>query len=317
MSDALLRAQVLADTLHGRWGKITVADARSAIRKLDEFDTSGISHLVMEDAAVREPIAAGASRFDSAINDQNGAAQHPIRRFLLVVDAGAGTTDIALFQVITPTGDTRAKYGLLRKSVRMCRIAGNEIDSILRPIILRACGVDEATLSPDDVAYAKIDLDSRIRDIKQNLFEKQSISIDLRPHLTGSLELPTLLNDNKMKQDGAELSFELRKDIFTEVLAKVDVEELRAANDGRPLLVHVLLTGGSATIPIIAQLSTGEFDIRGLRVQFEKVDTMPDWVNRLPRAEAQMVGSVSPNAQSQSADLLRNCRKNWTTWKFR
>lgn len=295
MSEALLRAQILADTLHGKWNGLFIGDIVPLIRSLDAFDTKKLSHLLMGDAAVREPIAAGASRFDSAIGEPKGPTQNPIRRFLLVVDAGAGTTDIALFQVITPAGETKAKYALLRKSVRMCRIAGNEIDGILRPIILNACGVDEEKLSPDDLAYAKIDLDSRVRDIKQLLFEKGNISIELRPHLSGSLDLPTLLSDAKMKQNGKEL-IELRQGIFSQLLENVDIDELRSANDGRPMLVHVLLTGGSSVIPIIAQLATGELNVRGLRIRFEKIDSLPTWVNRLPREIAQLVGSIYPQS---------------------
>lgn len=71
----------------------------------------------------------------------------------------------------------------------MCRIAGNEIDLILRPIVLQACGVDQQALSADDFAYAKMDLDSQIREIKRNLFEQQSIFVELRPAFSGRVDL--------------------------------------------------------------------------------------------------------------------------------
>jgi hypothetical protein len=50
-------------------------------------------------ASVREPIAAGASLFDDELGELEILGNTgPGRRYLLVIDAGAGTTDFAIFQ---------------------------------------------------------------------------------------------------------------------------------------------------------------------------------------------------------------------------
>jgi molecular chaperone DnaK (HSP70) len=263
------------------------------MRKVYELDIRRLSHLIMKDSAVREPIAAGASRFDAVLGKRKAPAGMPIRQFLLVVDAGAGTTDFALFQAITRIGETLPSYALLRKSVRMCRIAGNEIDMILRAIILRACGVDQQKLSADDFAYATMDLDSQIREIKRNLFDQETIAVELRPTFSGLVDLQSLLADPKMKQDGAEL-INMRNEILASVFALDQLDALRAASGGGHLQVHVLLTGGSCTLPIIRDLSAGRVDFHGMQMRFVPVDDLPDWIDLLPREAAEQLAAVYP-----------------------
>ena len=71
MIDALLRAQVLADTLHGKWDQLTVGQLKPLMKKIYEIDIDRLNHLMIGDCAVREPIAAGASRFDTSLGEQN------------------------------------------------------------------------------------------------------------------------------------------------------------------------------------------------------------------------------------------------------
>src|SRR5262249_6886323 len=107
--------------------------------------------------------------------------------------------------------------------------------------------------------------------------------------------------------DGAEL-LSLRKEVLTSafvlpdesdgmhaVTPLLDEEQLkavRAATYGRPYPVHVLLTGGSASIPIVQDLSTGELELAGTRFRFQRVDRLPDWIDRLPRGAAQLLADV-------------------------
>jgi len=290
MTDALLRAQILADTLRGQWHQLTMKQLRGLMAELYRLDVKGLSHLMPKDCAVREPIAAGASRFDSILGQRDEATAAPIREYLLVVDAGAGTTDFALFQAITRIGELRPSYALLRKSVRMCRIAGNEVDSILRPIILEACGVDRQKLSPDDFAYAGMDLDSQIREIKRNLFDQKSVSVVLRPTFSGTVKLSHLLAAQKMMQDGMEL-IGMRNDVVSCIF---DEDQLDVLSTAGTVPVYVLLTGGSCGIPIIKDLAAGELALRGTRFRFTLVDRLPDWVSLLPRDAAQQLANVYP-----------------------
>jgi hypothetical protein len=290
MIDALLRAQILADTLRGKWRQLTVGQLKPLMEKLYRQDIRALSHLMIEDCAVREPLAAGASRFDAVLEKRNRPATAPIREYLLVVDAGAGTTDFALFQALTRIGEEKPNYALLRKSARMCRIAGNEIDLILRPIVLQACGVDQQALSADDFAYAKMDLDSQIREIKRNLFEQQSVSVELRPAFSGSVSLSSLLSAERMRSDGAEL-LRIRNDIIASVFYEDQLDVLSLVGT---VPVYVLLNGGSSAVPIVRELATGELTLRDARFRFAAVDQLPEWIGLLPRDAAQQLADVYP-----------------------
>lgn len=297
MQDALLRAQVLADSLSENWSQLTTARLAPLMKHLRDLDVTPLSSLMAIDPAIREPIAAGASRFDAVLGRDEPASQ-PTRRLLMVVDAGAGTTDFCMFQAITPIGHEAPRYGLLRGSVRMSRIAGNEIDAILRPLILESCGINPHNGNPrseEDFAYIRTDLDSQIRNLKRILFDRQKVDIELKPNASGTLELATLVSDPKFEQRGREL-LKIRNEIVADVITAEKLEVVRSINAsmGQPYPIHILLTGGSSGLPIIRELASGELDLHGARFRFFPVERVPTWIDDLPRETAQLLTSVYP-----------------------
>jgi molecular chaperone HscA len=119
----ITRAQILADTFGSRWSDgIPVSEVKDAILQATQFD-SELSRLLdpsMEESAlgISEPMAAGAGRIriDSSI-----------KNLILVVDVGAGTTDIGLFLVNFATKTAipvEPKSGALKR-------AGDHIDDLL------------------------------------------------------------------------------------------------------------------------------------------------------------------------------------------
>jgi hypothetical protein len=142
-----------------------------------------------------------------------------------------------------------------------------------------------------DFAWAQIDLDSRIREIKRNLFDAKEISISLRPNFNGRLKLSKLLADAKMRSDGEEL-LKMRRQIFETLFSKEDQIAIRMVTGGAPFPVHVLLTGGSASVPIIRELATGILKLEEAQFRFLPVEKLPDWIDRLPRNVAQQLANV-------------------------
>lgn len=297
MRDALLRAQVLADSLSGTWQQLTTTRLAPLVVQLHQIDVQPISQLLADDAEIREPIAAGASRFDSVLVAQNGPATRPSRRLLMVVDAGAGTTDFAMFQAITPAGESEPRYAFLRHSVRMSGIAGNEVDAILRPLFIESCGIIPESGNPlndEDFAYLKTDLDSQIRDLKRLLFERQTIDIDLKPNAHGTFNLATLVTEPKMAQRGQELR-RIRDDIVKSVFTTDQLNDMREYNrTGSPYPIYVLLTGGSSGLPIVQALARGELELERVHFKFLLVDRLPDWINRLPTEASQRLADAYP-----------------------
>ena len=301
MADILLRSQVLADTLAGNWDQLTTRTLRILMDELHDMDVRGLSSLLAQRADIREPVAAGASRFDSEIAAASYYPRGLRRRLLLVVDAGAGTTDFAMFQVINRNDEhDDPRYALLRRSVRMSRIAGNQIDEILRPLILEKCGIDPKSGAPrsvDDFDHIRRDLDSQIRNIKQRLFVSGSVDIVLNPNAIGRLDL-TNLEDSEAFQSCFQELTRIRDGIVGSLFSKPHLDDIKAANlaTSQPYPIAVLLTGGSAVLPCIQNLAVGDLNLGGTHFRFTLVDRMPDWIDRLPRETAERVGAIYPQS---------------------
>ena len=77
-----LRAQVLADTLRGKWSQLKTKDVKAIIKEIYDIDIRQLGHLMVKDSAIREPIAAGASRFDAVLGEREEPAIAPIRQYL-------------------------------------------------------------------------------------------------------------------------------------------------------------------------------------------------------------------------------------------
>lgn len=302
MRDAVLRAQIVADTLGGQWQGLSVQKVLDVLRQVRGMDVRSLDGLLSANASIREPIAAGASRFSDEFGDggMSRAKDSAVRRFLMVVDAGAGTTDFAVFQVIDRGGDSEMEYILIKPSVRMSRIAGNAIDELLRPSVLTACGIDPNSGNPrskDDFDYIRADLTARIRDIKREMFDKGEVPIRLKPNARGTLTRDEFVRDATYVEYGRELKAirdEALKSVFDP--AAMESYRLRCERLGKPIPVHLLLTGGSAALPIIRDLADGEVVIDGARFAFRLVEDLPKWVGSLPREAAAQMATVYSQA---------------------
>ena len=216
LTQAILRAQVVADTLHEEWDSLDTFRAKAVIDAANELGAADLPAVLAEQASVREPIAAGASLFDEELedlDDVNGnlAAN---RKFLMVIDAGAGTTDFAMFQVFPEKDDSGRRYALLSPSVRMSRVAGNAVDEVLRPLVLHACGIDPGTGAPrseEDFAMIKVDLEAQIRNIKETLFREDSCRLEFNPNARGTLKR----KDVEAVPAYADLAGELKSQVRT------------------------------------------------------------------------------------------------------
>ena len=275
MERALLRAQVVADSLTGNWSDLTVEKVSPLLTECRKINIKKLTHLLAEIAPVREPVAAGASRFNEMIQWDDDVEL--IRRMLLVVDAGAGTTDFALFQVFQNNIEGEIRYALIPSSVRMCRVAGNDVDSVIGPLALGACNIDLQTRREEEARIINISLHSQLRDIKHELFEKEEARIELRPNASGILKLISVLQDEEYNRRKEELH-EVRNEIIQSVFSN-QLDDLRTGLGGTPYPIYVLLTGGSASLPIIRDLAKGSTTIEDVSFRFSEVSQFPGWIN--------------------------------------
>ena len=289
---SILRAQLVADTLQGEWEDLDTQKAKQVIDTVGRFRKPELPSVLTHTPSVREPIASGASLFDEELDEleEYGELLRAHRRLLLVVDAGAGTTDFAVFQVGSGNdGISNRKFALIGNSVQMSRIAGNAIDGLLWPLVLRACGIDPSTGAPrsdEDFFRIKADLGSKIRAIKEEIVNFGACDVELVPNAGGSLTLNDLTTDSAYLSHAGDLRSQCSSilgGLFSEEYSK----KLRTAGVRVP--VHVLLTGGSSKLPFVEELADTPMTANGIRFELRRVRSLPSWTNSLPRALAELV----------------------------
>lgn len=283
IQETVVYAQVIADTLSDNWAELTVDRALSVIRRCREsISASDLAHLLANRPDVREPIAAGASQFSEQVELGSQIRQ---RRSLLVVDAGAGTTDFALFNVATAVGQD-VRYSLVHSSVKMHRLAGNEVDAILREIIIEKCGIDR-NFRDQDRDLAKNDLDSQVREIKQQIFDEDKARFNIRPRMDGEVRREEVEQHSKYKRLGEGL-----RSLRNEIIETSIQEDNRVPGQHAVLAVDVLLTGGSSALPIFQMLATGIYEIKGWQVCFREVGK--EWIEYLVNKHGEEVMEQYP-----------------------
>lgn len=317
MGSAFRRAQIVADTIGSKWDQVTALEAKMVLSAVKSTEIDDLN-LYCESYAVREPIAAGSTQFLDFIEEQDSGAQS-VRRLMLVIDSGAGTTDFALFQSFHDSNNDQTSFALISKAVGMSRVAGNRFDSVLRPLVLKACKIhpeNGAPWSDAEFSIIKADLSAQIRQLKQQLFATGRISISLRPGASGVLTLQELEGETSYQELGQNLA-EQRNEVLSKAFGEETLASFRSMNDrvGQPIPIYVLLTGGSSQLPAVQTLAQGTLSIDGAKFRFVHITNMPRWIRELPRNLSELVarefpqcavaiGGSSPQLPKEVGDLL-------------
>ena len=156
--------QVLADRFSGQWAKgIPLDDLRNVIA-VAEASTQE-KHIVIEGGVLPEPVAAFASRARIIVPEKH------LRRLMMVIDAGAGTTDFAMFARVQDESGIRLFR--IKHSVTTIRIAGDSVDNALMDYLLQQANVGEGHSRRGAVIA---DLRRDIRLIKEELFRNGNVT---------------------------------------------------------------------------------------------------------------------------------------------
>lgn len=258
LREMLAAAQVLADTLHGKWAEgLHVSEAR---RVLDLLKGEKLP-AVLVTQGVPEPIAAAASRV------LQGAAQ---RKPYLVVDVGAGTTDFGLFVFSENPAKGWARAFPVAGGLEGLRQAGDTVDSIVRSEILHRHGFASAA---DDGIRRRVvsDLDLNVRQYKERLFRESSLEYRLADDSRGTLRLEELLVLDSTKRFAA-----LLEETLVGMLKRIDVSwvtQLLAPQD-----LTLVMTGGGANLPMVRALAERVSQAHGVSIRRMAAPGLPSWI---------------------------------------
>lgn len=251
------QAQVLADT----FGKsltsgIPLKNFLSAVRQLP----SEASSWSMITDPLTEPMGVANILFDEHA-DING--------FILVVDVGAGTSDMGLFRIVKRETDSHAQAWEAPRSARGIEQAGNYLDRLLKGYAIQKSGI-----AHDDERYrsvsGRIELDIRLQ--KETLFLQGHAFIATSDEDGVDISLDEFRELEPVKEFSRAL-----QECIEQVLGDVPSDWIEAAaNKGA---IRIVLTGGGATLPMVKELAQGQLVVRGHKIQFTTRDVFPDWLS--------------------------------------
>jgi len=260
----IVRAQLLADTFRGRWKNGIPADQVKAMTRAAASHDNELKHLLDSSEWTRsfpvgllEPLAAGSGRV---------WADKTVRNLVLVLDVGAGTTDFSLFWVAqNPTTETGRAFPISPGGDAV-RMAGDMIDGVLLDDLLSRVhgGVTSSMRS-----NVETDLRMRgLRRLKEQMFVNGRLELTLINDQAVAIELEEFLRDDRVRAVGLEI-----EEAVSRFLASVDGTWRGAADDAL-----MVLTGGSARLPMIQAMQDRSWKIAGRQVAFKPTREVPEFI---------------------------------------
>ena len=253
----LVDAQIIADTLpFEAWKQgLSVSDAK---RLLDELagtitdqqrdDASFISRRVVE-------AAAAAAAIGEKLSDR--------RPVVMVMDVGAGTTDIGLYRFALPSGNDW-KIAAFDACQGALNLAGRVLDDRLIEFIKARAGIDASSIDGQRVLWA---LRRDVRLHKALLFDVGFVDVE---ELGGQrFDRSAFLASDPVKAFSANLRRQVTS-LLNEV-GRSNIEQ----RDGQ----FAIVTGGGANVSIFRDLFNEPFDLADGALKLEFMDASPEWLD--------------------------------------
>jgi hypothetical protein len=258
LGDLLVDAQILADTLPiSEWrAGLDVHLASSAMRAIRASRLSrSTAPVAFIERTVLEAVAAAAGIQDRFKNR---------RPQVLVVDVGAGTTDIGLFKYVVRR-DSDALVAPYAGGMRAIRMAGNLVDDALTELAASKLKLPAESLS---VRMFKRRLKDRVESVKAILCSDGAVEIELPEVPRVEVELAELIAtpaishfiDNFRKTVTAALN-----------CSPASFRSLRDDN-------IVVFSGGGRSIPFLREVFRDPIMLTEGPAYFQLDDAVPDWV---------------------------------------
>ena len=297
LGKSLLRAQVLADTFSSRWREgIPVERVASAVRAAAQYDGELTRLAATESNDVTDNWTLGTFEALAAASACIWRERFA-RDLMLVVDVGAGTTDLSLFWVVQD-GEHHRAFPIVDGNSGV-RQAGDTLDRLLVEALLRRAG-----LGADETGErARRGLRRKgVRQMKERLFQVGSLTETLVND-----EEVTLSREEFIESDGVRKFAGRIADTIQRLLEGVHESWAKAAAEKGVTLV---LTGGGCDLPMITALTDRKWRLGGRTVPFQVARRVPRsvedrfdaaFIQVYPRLAVAMGGALSTRLDEKSA----------------
>lgn len=229
---------------------MSLATAKDVARSVQMADNEDLPFELLVDP-VHEATAAGAGALM--------ATREGERQPYVILDIGAGTTDVAgCLCVNNPNGEFVKVFEVTgaRKAIRR---AGNNLDNILLSEILNRSSCETGTTEYELVSWA---LRKQVRVYKESLFDEGVLVAPLKSDETVEIRL-----DEFLALDPVKNLFRAIEEVVTEAAFIV------VGDDGP---VQLVATGGGASLPVVDGLVSGPVKKNGRQLRLQPRDAMPE-----------------------------------------
>lgn len=292
LTKCLVRAQLLADTFHGRWREgIHVKQAKQTLRDAVAHDEQLMWMLASEsNEGVLEALAAASARLWT---------DRYARDVMLVVDVGAGTTDLSLFWVVQSHGTFHRAWPIEPCGVAI-RQAGDTLDSLLVDGLLR-----KANLGADSALKKRVSDNlyrQSVRRLKETLFSTGEITERLVNDQIVRMKQDEFVNSEGVKRFETRIVDEIQK-----LLEGVHESWGPAVPDHGIMLV---LTGGGCNLPMIRSLEDKRWTLGTRRVKSRRARYVPgdveerfsaEFIREYPKLAVAMGGALKMRLDEKKA----------------
>ena len=260
LNECAIIGQALADRFSGQWANgIPLDDLRKVIDATEagQLHTQE-KHIVVESEVLPEPVAAFASRVRNVVPKQSR------RRLMMVIDAGAGTTDFAMFARVESESEDGMRLFRIKNSVTTIRVAGVSVDNALMDYLLQQANVGEGHSRRGAVIA---DLLRDIRLVKEELFRNGKVT---RP-LVNDMQTEARLDQFDECPEMIRLRERMREK-FHEVLSGIDRSWLSFSE------LDVFFTGGGASLSMVTGLADQSVEIGESTITPIRARQTPPWL---------------------------------------
>lgn len=256
----LIDAQILADTLPSAiWRDgLDVATARSALDELALIPSERREAATFVERSVLEAVAAATGVQDRLVNQ---------RPQVLVIDVGAGTTDIGAFKYnVNAGGSSVAAY---RDGMRAIRMAGNRLDDALVDLAWSKLGLaSDSQLKPTHARKVR----PGIRDHKQDLFKAQAVRIEVDGFEGVDIELDEFCRTRFVSYFAKSFEDGVKNALNGAGVGSRNFTQTNQTN-------VAVFTGGGGTLPFLREVLQKPIQLEGGTAHFEIRDPVPAWVD--------------------------------------
>jgi len=252
----LIKAQIVADTFHGKWDNgVSIHAVKIVLGEINSLSPEKLpTYLIAQ--GITEPLAVGSARFHR---------DEPFKGLVMVVDVGAGTSDMALFVVVKSPINNRFNAFPVEGCNQSLLQAGDTLDKAMQQAILK-----KAEIQSHDSEYPYIiqHLRMQLRTLKEDLFRDGYCNVNLVNGSRVRIELDDFLRQSSVNAFEKKLA-----EKFDDVLKVVGKGiAKRFGPDG----LSVVLTGGGATLPMVKKLASGTHSIHNVQIKKDEVPLVPE-----------------------------------------